>query len=183
MNYHASTATCCFKRSLVITHSGVQFSDKEADLLTAAFLVVTCSSPYLERSYLRFDAKILKDEIMGIVNNKKDVVSFTVANGPYCKTEKIAIDLLCFCSTPPGLKGQHQRHFTAKKNQKMFNWYHTHCLQFLGIEVPKKRSDIFCPRCTVTDNPKWHHDLFTNTCTVDNAITILMIAYKENPQL
>ena len=130
-------------------------------------------------------------KIMGIVSNKTDVVSFTVANGPYCKTEKMAIDLLCFCYTP-WIEGSTSKALYGKKKQKIFNvhccsncnnWYHTHCLQFLGIEVSKKRSDSFCPSCTVPDTPKWHHDLFTNTCTVDNAITIKMIACKENPQL
>ena len=117
LNYHASTATRCFKRSLVITHSGVQFSDEEADLLTVAFLVVTCSSPYLELSHLCFDVKILKDEIIGIVSNKTDVVSFTVAIMVHTAKQK-KWQLICFAfATPPGLKGQHQRHFTAKNRK------------------------------------------------------------------
>ena len=100
--------------------------------------------------------------------------------------------LICFAfATPPGLKGQHQRHFTAK-NRKCLMYIVAATAttgttlivyNFLVLKCQRRDPISSAQASTVPDTPKWHHDLFTNTCTVDNAITIIMIACKENPQL
>ena len=36
-------------------------------------------------------------------------------------------------------------------------------------------------QCDIPDSLRWHHDIYTNTCTVDNFLTIMLLFAKQTP--
>lgn len=76
--------------------------------------------------------------------------------------------------------GEKQKQFNVHSCSRCSNWFHTFCLKFLKIKPPKRTSDFVCAGCEIPETPQWHNDLFTNTCSVDNFLAILLLHCKQN---
>ena len=50
----------------------------------------------------------------------------------------------------------------------------------VGERVPKRNDDWVCPNCTIPATISWHHETYTNTCTSDNILTILLLHCRQH---
>lgn len=51
------------------------------------------------------------------------------------------------------------------------NWFHYHCLRACGVKRPKKTNDFVCE---IPPTIPWRHEKYTNTCTADNFLAVLL---------
>ena len=47
--------------------------------------------------------------------------------------------------------------------------------------IPKRNSDFKCHQCAIPCTLAWHHEKYTNTCTVDNLMSALLLHCQEHP--
>ena len=56
-----------------------------------------------------------------------------------------------------------------------------HCLEKCKVKrLPKRTEDFVCPHCQYPEVLQWHHPQYTNTCTSDNIITIILTYCRQN---
>ena len=101
----------------------------------------------------------------------------------YSRVNKV--DLHCFCLTA-WIDGSIQQAIYGKlqkqyKRSKCKNWFHKACLVKLSISVPAHKGTFVCSKCTIPVTIQWNHNEFTNTCTCDNFLTILMLYCQQHP--
>ena len=99
--------------------------------------------------------------------------------------------LLCctLCVVVRGLKVPHQQQLVyGEKLQKFFDmhvcvkcnkWFHMYCLTVCGLQVPKRNHNYIGPECKLQSTLPWNNDTYTNTCTCDNILTILLLYSKQ----
>ena len=63
------------------------------------------------------------------------------------------------------------------------NWFHYHCLSICGEKVPKRNHDFICPECTLPATIPWYNEIYKNTCTSDNILSILLLYFRQHPEL
>ena len=63
---------------------------------------------------------------------------------------------------------------------KCDDWFHKYCLTACGIDIPKRNADFICNPYTVPESLQWIQEKFTNTCTSDNFLTILLLHCKQH---
>ena len=73
-----------------------------------------------------------------------------------------------------------QKEYHIFKCLKCNTQYHTHCLKYCNVLIPLKK-EFVCMQCSIPDSLPWHHTKYTNTCTVDNFLMVLLLYMKQNP--
>ena len=98
------------------------------------------------------------------------------------------VDLNCFCltswidgSTSQAIYGKLQKQYNVYQCSKCKNWFHKACLVKLNIPIPSRKGTFVCSKCTIPVTIQWNHNEFTNTCTSDNFLTILMLYCQQHP--
>ena len=94
--------------------------------------------------------------------------------------------LYCFCltawidgSTSLAIYEQQQKEYKEFECSKYKDWYHKACLLKVNVQLPTRKSEFVCSRCTIPSTIKRSHTEFTNTCTSDNFLTILLLNCKQ----
>ena len=188
LNYHAGTATRSAARSVIVVHSGIQFSDEQADMLTAMFLLITCTIGDCKLSGIRLTLNCLASEIMQFMTTGRATLkSMEVVGGDFCKTKIERVTLICLCLVPwiegntsAAMYEDKQNLYNVYNCSKCDNWYHKYCLKYCNIKPPKRNAHFVCPECETPSTVAWHHENFINTCTADNFLTILLLYCRQN---
>ena len=84
-------------------------------------------------------------------------------------------------STSQAIYGKLQKQYNVHQCSKCKNWFHKACLAKLNILVPARKGTFVCSKCTIPVTIQWNHKEFTNTCTSDNFLTILMLYCQQHP--
>lgn len=177
-------------RTFIARHTGVQFCDNEndADLVTAFLLFAVCSQPKTDLGEVRVILSTMSEQLHSFMTGYKPSLQIEVVSGRFCKTKVVTVQLLCDCfipwiegSTSAAIYGTRQKEFNMHLCCKCKMWYHSYCLSKLGISPPNRRVQFMCHHCTVPMTLEWGAETFTNTCTVDNFLTTLMLHCKEHP--
>ena len=50
-------------------------------------------------------------------------------------------------------------------------------------KVPKSNHDFICPECTLPATIPWYNEIYKNTCTSDNILSILLLYFRQHPEL
>jgi hypothetical protein len=188
LNYHAGAACRSTSRIVRTIQPGVQFCDENADIITADVACMNASNVCLSK--VRVDVEAAKMDILQFM--QKDQLSSictTTDVRQFCKTIEETVELICFCLTPwiegstsKSIYQNRQKEFNVYNCCKCDNWYHKFCLISCGISLPKKNADFQCSACEVPDSVAWSHKHFSNTCTFDNFLTILLLQCRQHPQ-
>jgi hypothetical protein len=146
-------------------------------------LLHTCRKPNADLVKVRFDTRQTALRLLHFVNNglifectsDEETEAFSV-------TYEETVMCFCFCmtawidgTTSAAIYGCEQKQFNAHCCSKCNNWFHMYCLKMLNIKPPKRSSDFLCSICEIPETPRWHHNKFVNTCSVDNFLTVLFI--------
>ena len=62
---------------------------------------------------------------------------------------------------------------------KYDDWFHKHCLK---IVIPRRNALFVCTKYSIPATIPWQHNEFTNTCTADNFLTIVLAQCNQNLQ-
>ena len=118
----------------------------------------------------------------------EDNITITYARGPFCKTKSEIVKLICICrspwiegSTSRAIYGDKQNDFASHVCCKCKNWFYHFCLRKCDVKVPKRTHDFQCPTCQIPLTISWAHSNYTNTCTSDNILIILLLHCHEIP--
>ena len=189
LNYHVGTAARCEIGLLETIHLGVQASKEntKAEILTAILLLHICRNPTADLAKLRIDLeKGLPQLTCELQGNDALGSGISTASKDYRKTVQDTVQLYCYCQTPwvdrstsAALHGKSQRDFNMYNCSVCNNWFHKYCLITCGITIPKRNADFICNGCSVPESLPWSHDEFTNTCTSDNFLSILLLHCKQ----
>ena len=74
-----------------------------------------------------------------------------------------------------------QEEYNVYECLKCNTGYHAHCLEYYNVLLPSRKTDFLCMQCGIPDSLQWHHDRYTNTCTLDNFLMVLLLYAKQNP--
>uniref|UniRef100_A0A1X7UXJ5 SWIM-type domain-containing protein n=1 Tax=Amphimedon queenslandica TaxID=400682 RepID=A0A1X7UXJ5_AMPQE len=189
LEYHAGTATRSECRLVYVEHCGVQLSDEYPDQLTAALLLMACSYPNDDLSLKHIDPVALRETLCTYIHTGSyERVPVDECDVAFCKRKVSKVSLLCYCFTPwvdgstsVALYGIKQKQFNVHNCSKCKEWFHKYCLRICGSKVPKRTTDFTCAYCTIPETIPWHHHQYTNTCTVDNGFTIILLHCLQNP--
>ena len=109
-----------------------------------------------------------------------------MAKKDYSKTVQDTVQLYCYCKSPwvdgstsAAIYGNSQRDFNMYNCSTCDDWFHKYCLTACGIVIPKRNADFVCNAYSKPELLQWKHDEFTNTCTSDNFLTLLLLHYKQ----
>ena len=136
----------------------------------------------------RVTLSTMSEQLHKFMSERKPSLETDVKTGHYCKTKVVTVQLLCDCfcpwiegSTSVAIYGKQQKEFNMHLCCKCQNWYHSYCLKKVGISPPNRRAQFICHHCTVPMTLKWGAKNFTNTCTLDNFLTTLLLYCKQHP--
>ena len=94
--------------------------------------------------------------------------------------------LYCLCRSPwiqgttsKAIYGGNQKSFNSHVCCRCQNWFHIYCLQACGITPPKRQHDFVCPECATPPTISWNHNKYTNTCTSDNILTVILLHSQQ----
>jgi len=190
LNYHAGTACRSVAQLVVTEHIGVRFHSAEtADAITAALVISVCLNSGVNLSKVDMNIQTALQYL------KQFFAMTTVTTIPMCTEQNEfspsrfdKIDLYCFCltawidgSTSKSIYGEQQKQFKVYQCSNCNNWFHKECLTKLSIPIPTRKETFVCSKCTVPATVPWNHQIFTNTCTSDNFLTILMLYCQQHP--
>ena len=176
----------CFE-SFVVECVGVQFSDaeQEAQALLAAIVFEACNNSNSCLPTIRCDKSIIPQLIDFCKGKLSHLTLNQSGKKPYCHATNKTVVLHCLCC--PWIEGTTSKAVYGEKLQKSFDmhvcikcntWFHKYCLNVCGLQVPKRNHD-FCPECKLPSTLSWNNDAYTNTCTCDNILTILLLYCKQ----
>ena len=182
LNYHASTACRTLSHSLITLHTGVQFVNSEyADVISAVLLLITCIDHSLDLARINADYEVASQCLISFISlddtniNKSILKDISIAPAEFAKSRVFNVKLYCFCltawidgSTSLAIYEQQQKEYKAFECSKCKDWYHKACLLKVNVQLPTRKSEFVCSRCTIPSTIKWSHTEFTNTCTSDN---------------
>ena len=189
LEYHAGTATRSECRLVYVEHCGVQLSDEYPDQLTAALLIMACSYPNDDLSRKRIDPVALGETLCSYIHTGSyERVPVNECGVAFCESKVSKVSLLCYCFTPwvdgltsVSLYGSKQQQFNVHNCSKCKEWFHKYCLRICGSKAPKRTTDFTCAYCTIPETIPWNHHQYTNTCTVDNGLSIILLHCQQNP--
>jgi len=75
-----------------------------------------------------------------------------------------------------------QKEFNAYHCSKYNDWFHKCCLKKCNISVPRQNATFVCTKCSIPATIPWQHHKFTNICTADNFLTIVLLQCNQNLQ-
>jgi len=192
LNYHAGTATCSLAQCMITIHTGVQYvDDHEADVVTAILLIISCLIPTQDLSKICIDhetaSKLLIDFLDDININQH--LTKHLSSKQFSKPRTETVKLHCFCLTPwidgstsAAMYEKEQKEFNAYHCSKCNDWFHKRCLKKCNISVPRQNATFVCSKCSIPATIPWQHHEFTNTCTADNFLTIVLLHCNQNLQ-
>lgn len=170
-----------------VIHSGVQFIDGKEDIILAGLLFFAMENTSTVLTKIVFDVNILKKELLELVQDERTSITCRCEATPFCQTITQQVKLYCICQTPwiegttaKAIYGSKLKDFNAHTCCHCGNWFHNHCLRACGIPVPKRTQDFLCPFCKKPLTVPWGHSMYTNTCTSDNFLTILLLHSQQN---
>lgn len=191
LNYHAGTACRTIAQSVVTKHIGVRFYSSEiADAITAVLLISICMDGGLNLAKVNLDTQVTLEYLQHFLSMTTTVTTLHVCTEPkeFSSSRVDKVDLYCFCltawidgSTSQAIYGKLQKQYNVYQCSKCENWYHKACLAKLNIPVPARKGTFVCSKCTIPFTIQWNHKEFTNTCTSDNFLTILMLYCQQHP--
>ena len=76
---------------------------------------------------------------------------------------------------------QAAKEYTAYQYCIFSDWYHKARLVKLNVSLLKCQEEFVCSQYTIPTMLKWSHSDFTNACTSDNFLTILMLHCQQHP--
>ena len=151
-------------------------------------MLVACKFPMQDLEKVRIDTDSSKCDILNFMKAGDVGLKFETAKKGYCKTIANKVTSICICNTPwiegstsTAVYGEMQEEFNAHNCLKCNEWYHTHCLRYYNVSLPSRKGGFKCMQCDIPDSLRWHHDIYTNTCTVDNFLTIMLLFAKQTP--
>lgn len=191
MNYHAGTACRNLLNSLITIHTGVQYFDaKYADAISAVLLIITCIDQSLDLARVSVDYKAASQYLHNFLSFNdadvnKSITCLNLNSKQFCKSRIDDVKLYCFCLTP-WIDGStsltiYEKQQKAYHCNKCDSWFHKGCLAKLDIQPPKRNAEFICSKCSVPATIPWQHSEFTNTCTSDNFLTILLLHCNQHP--
>ena len=168
--------------------SGVQFSSGgEEDIILAGLVYHFCTYPQLDVSNVRVNITEFSQQLMAFVTGESTTLTIQYSEIPFCKTVDETVDVYCLCRTP-WIEGTTSLAIYGSKKQKNFNmhmcckceqWFHKYCLSLCHLQLPKRNQDYVCPGCKNPKTIPWIHPNYTNTCTSDNILTILLVYCQQ----
>ena len=121
--------------------------------------------------------------------NKYILKDISIAPAEFAKTRVFNVKLYCFCltawidrSTSLAIYKQLQKEYKAHECSKCKDWYHKACLLKVNVQLPTRKAEFVCSRCNIPSTIRWSHTEFTNTCTSDNFLTILLLYCQQYPK-
>jgi len=189
LNYHASTACHKLSHSLITLHMGVQFVNPEyTDAISALLLLITCIDHSLDLARVNTDFEVASQCLSSFVYledtsiYKTILKDINIASVEFSKARVFSIKLHCFCltawidgSTSLAIHEHLQKEYKAYECSKCKDWCHKACLLKFDVKLPTHKSEFVCSRCTIPSTLRWSHTEFTNMCTSDNFLTILLL--------
>ena len=196
LNYHVGIATRTLAQSALALHTSIQcFSTDYADVITAVLLIIACMDEHQDlakidlnnEAAIRFLQNFLSLKEFDLNNEIFDLCA--KLEDCYQQPEIHEIKLYCFCLTPwidgstsVAIYNKQQKEYKAYQCCICLDWFHKACLVKLNVSLPKRQEEFVCSRCTIPTTLQWSHSNFTNTCTSDNFLTILMLHCQQHPQ-
>ena len=178
--------------SFIASYPGVQLSDcDDTDLVLTGLLLLAITKPNIDLAKVRMSTSAITEKIQGIMLNKTKSIAmeYEVAPGPFCKARVVKVSLYCHCFRPwidgtsaAKIFGKEVKEFNMHQCCQCQNWFHFGCLKARGI-IPKRNSDFKCLQCAIPLTIPWHHKMYTNTCTVDNLMSAILLHCKQHPKL
>ena len=197
LNYHASTACRTLSHSLITLHTGVQYVNPEcADIFSAVLLLITCLDHQLDLARVNADFEVASQCLNSFIalddtNINKSIIQdiSIISSAKFAECKTFNLKLYCFClttwidgSTSLAIYEQLQKEYKAYECSKCKNWYHKACLLKFDIQLPTRKADFVCSRCTIPNTLSWSHREFTNTCTSDNFLTTFLLHSQQHPK-
>ena len=193
LNYHAGIATRTLAQSALAFHASIQcFDSDHADVITAVLLIRVCMDEHLDLSKVELNSEAAMGWLHNFLSLKEMELNdkmFDLCTRPGKQPEIDEIQLHCFCLTPwidgstsVAIYCKQQKEYKAYQCSICLDWFHKACLVKLCIPLPKRQEEFVSRKCTIPVTLMWNHSDFTNTCTSDNFLTILMLCYQQNPQ-
>jgi len=193
LNYHAGTACRTLAQLVLTVHTGVQYFDhKSTDVITAVLLIAVCMNERLDLAKVDLDIQAASQYLHNFVSLKNDDITtlkLSIKAEEFHQSKTDSVNLYCFCltawidgSTSKAIYGQTQKEYKAYQCSNCKDWFHKACLVKLDITLPKHNAEFICSRCTIPVTIQWNHKEFTNTCTSDNFLTILLLYCQQYPK-
>ena len=119
----------------------------------------------------------------------EDNITITYARGPFCKTKLEIVKLIYVYrslwidaqgSTSRAIYGDKQpKDFASHVCCKCKNWFRHFCLRKCDVKVCTH--DFVCPTCQIPSTIPQAHSNYTNSCTSDKILAILLLRCHEIP--
>ena len=184
-------------KSFTTVNIGVQFKDGQEDILLAGLLFLALNNRSCsDLAKVAFDISRLKEELVALVSENgsdrkmSSLISYQQTSKPFCRTTRKSVGVYCLCqttwiegSTAKAIYGPQLKEYNAHSCCECGNWFHNHCLKACRVSVPKRTEDFLCPYCKKMPVIAWGHPKYTNTCTVDNFLQIILVACHQNSDL
>ena len=174
-------------KHIKVIHGGVQYMEGKEDIILAGLLFCALKDESTLLSKVLFDVNLLKKELMEIVEEEKTTITHKSATKAFCQTVTQKVKLLCICNSPwiegttaKAIYGSKIKDFDVHSCCNCGGWFHKYCLRACNIRVPKRTEDFLCPLCKTPNTIPWSHPVYTNTCTSDNFMTILLVHAQTN---
>ena len=155
--------------------------------MIAGLLLLAITKPDIDLAIVRINTSAIIQQIQGMMLRKSICFDYEIAVGPFCKERVLNVPLYCHCFCPwidgtsaARIFGKDLKEFNLHQCCQCQNWFHFSCLKERGI-IPKRNSDFKCHQCTIPCTLQWHHEKYTNTCTVDNLMSALLLHCQEHP--
>lgn len=162
----------------------MQFVDELEDMILAGLLFFALKNPSHDLTKIAFDYRKLKDELIAFVSEEGGNTTITCQerSQSFCRSTKKKVKMHCLCQTSwiegetaKAIYGSKVKEYNAHKCCECGNWFHHHCLKECCISVPKRTHDFLCPYCKKIPVIPWGHRRYTNTCTIDNFLQIVIV--------
>ena len=184
LNYHAGTALRYITSltSIKIVYLGVQFAEGNEDALLAALLLHMCAKPECDITTVRCNVSSVLQSIHTFVHKSMVDITFSYTDQCFTANKEEQVPLICICRSPwiegttsKAIYGEKQRFFNCHAFCRCGNWFHVFCLSKCKITPPKRTHDFLCPFCQIPPTVPWTHPVYTNTCTSDNFLMIVLL--------
>ena len=131
---------------------------------------------------VKVDTNFSSQDICSYIRNKKASFHFSMNNSDHCESVVQKTQLLCMCktawidgTTSKAIYQERQKEYNAYQCFLCKNWFHMQCLKYCGVMVPGRFDDYLCFQCELPDTVPWYNQGFTDTCTTDNFLSILLL--------
>ena len=138
---------------------------------------------------IRIDLKSTTQDILNFVKRRTIFFHTSICKQQYRKSQVNDVELLCFCltlwiegSTSKAVYQEGQKEYNVYNCSRCNNWYHKACLKTCGFKIPGRKVDFICCHCELPETVEWSHKVFTNTCTADNFLSIILLHCRQHSE-